>query len=352
MPLTRFLLLPLAFLYKLVTDFRNHLYNIGYKKSVHFDRCVVNVGNITVGGTGKTPMVEYLLELLSPTYRLSTLSRGYKRKTRGFRLAGETDNATTLGDEPYQFYLKYGDKIKVAVGEERALAIPEILFRDESIQAIILDDAYQHRSVTPDLNILLTDYNRPFFQDFVLPAGLLRESRKNARRADMVVVTKCPNVLPSGEKVEITKKVQQYAGSQKPVFFAGVQYHAPVNMNGNTGPMHDIFLFTGIANGQKLEDYLKSKFNVLGAKHFPDHYSFNEKALEKNVLRPFEQMPGDKKCLVTTEKDAVRIKSQKNLEAMFAQSPLFYIPIKTYFLDNGVGFDELVLKKVRACIPD
>ena len=352
MPLIRFLLFPLAFLYKLVTDFRNHLYNIGYKKSIHFDRCVVNVGNITVGGTGKTPMVEYLVELLSPTYHLSTLSRGYKRKTSGFRLAEEADNATTLGDEPYQFYLKYGDKIKVAVGEERALAIPEILFRDESIQAIILDDAYQHRSVTPDLNILLTDYNRPFFQDFVLPAGLLRESRKNARRADVVVVTKCPGGLPSGEKIEITKNVQRYAGMQKPVFFAGVQYQDLVNMNGKTEPTADIFLFTGIANGKKLEDYLNSKFHVLGAKHFPDHYSFNEKVLEKNVLQPFRQLPGNNKCLVTTEKDAVRIKSQKNLERVFAETPLFYIPIKTYFLDNGVGFDELVLKKVRECIPD
>ncbi|MCK5700299.1 MAG: tetraacyldisaccharide 4'-kinase, partial [Cyclobacteriaceae bacterium] len=180
MPIIRILLLPFAFLYKLATDFRNHLFDVGSKKSIEFDRFIISVGNLTVGGTGKTPFVELLIRELKTKYQLAVLSRGYKRKTRGFKLADENDDSKTLGDEPFQYFTKYGKEIRVAVGEKRARAIPEIIFYDEKIEVIILDDAYQHRSVKPHLNILLNDYYRPFYRDYVLPSGLLRESRNHA----------------------------------------------------------------------------------------------------------------------------------------------------------------------------
>ena len=154
--------MPFTFIYKIITDFRNHLYDIGSRKSIEFDRFIISVGNLSVGGTGKTPFVELLIRELADLYHLAVLSRGYRRKTRGFRLAGPEDNARTLGDEPFQYYRKYNKRIKVAVAEERALAIPEIVFNENKIRIVILDDAYQHRSVKPQLNILLTDYNHPF----------------------------------------------------------------------------------------------------------------------------------------------------------------------------------------------
>ncbi|MCK5369797.1 MAG: tetraacyldisaccharide 4'-kinase, partial [Cyclobacteriaceae bacterium] len=165
MPILRILLLPFAIVYKLITDIRNHLYNIGYKRSKKFDRFIISVGNLTVGGTGKTPFVELLIREMKNKYQLAVLSRGYKRKTSGFIIAKDTDNSETLGDEPFQYYTKYGKEVVIAVGEKRALAIPEIISHDNEIDIIILDDAYQHRSVTPHLNILLNDYNRPFYDD-------------------------------------------------------------------------------------------------------------------------------------------------------------------------------------------
>ncbi len=290
-------------------------------------------------------MVEYLIELLSPKYHLSTLSRGYKRKTSGFRLANDKDDAQTLGDEPFQFYLKYSDKIRVAVGEERALAIPEILFRDEEVKVIILDDAYQHRAVAPDLNILLSDYNRPFFKDYVLPAGMLRESRKNAQRADIVVVTKCPEDLPEREQQAICARISKYTAENAPVFFTRVQYLEPVSIGDHEDFTQNVFLFTGIASGLRLEEYIRRRFNLLGVKHFSDHYFFNEKDLEKQVLKPFLQIEQKDKSIVTTEKDAVRIKSMKNLLRKFQDIPFFYVPIKTCFLKDGGLFDDLVLRK-------
>jgi tetraacyldisaccharide 4'-kinase len=175
-----------------ITALRNTLYDRSYKPSTRFALPVISVGNLAVGGTGKTPMVEYLIRLLAPEFQLATLSRGYGRKTKGFRIAGAADTAATLGDEPYQLYKKFSPQVEVTVGEERAYAIPMILQERETIQAIILDDAFQHRSVTPGFSILLTEYGNPFFNDYVLPVGRLREAKSGADRADMVVVTKCP----------------------------------------------------------------------------------------------------------------------------------------------------------------
>ena len=193
MILLRILLFPFSWLYYLITQIRNRLYDRGLKPSVKFELPVICVGNLTVGGTGKTPMIEHLIRLLQNRFKVATLSRGYGRATKGIRIAGPSENASTIGDEPFQFYTKFGKRITVAVGEERALAIPTILQECSDTQIILLDDGFQHRKVSPGFSILLTDYHRPFYNDFLLPSGRLRESRWGAERADVIVVTKCPS---------------------------------------------------------------------------------------------------------------------------------------------------------------
>ncbi|MGB3778502.1 MAG: tetraacyldisaccharide 4'-kinase, partial [Tunicatimonas sp.] len=197
------LLFPLSLIYRAATTFRNHLYDIQSRKTIAFTPFIISVGNLSVGGTGKTPMVVYLAQRLKDDYPLAILSRGYGRQTRSVRIANAQDTARTLGDEPYLFYRRFGKQSTVAVGEERVAAVPEILFHTPDTQVILLDDAYQHRAIGRDFNILLTNHARPFYADQVLPAGRLRESRRGAQRADAVVVTKCPNHLPEETRNQI-----------------------------------------------------------------------------------------------------------------------------------------------------
>jgi tetraacyldisaccharide 4'-kinase len=356
MPIIRILLLPFAFIYKMITDFRNQLYDNGKRKSFEFDRFVISVGNLTVGGTGKTPFVELLIRELKTRYRLAVLSRGYKRRTRGFKLADKTDNSETLGDEPFQYFTKFGTEIDVAVGEERALAIPKIISHNENIDIIILDDAYQHRSVKPHLNILLNDYNRPFYTDHVMPAGLLRESRKHAKRADMVVVTKCPEEMSKPEMDHICEQVSRYTRKEIPVYFTGIKYLKPEKLFGDQNFSENVFLFTGIANSQPLENFIEKRYNLLGHRKFSDHYSFTKKDLS-DLIKSFDEINADSKCMLTTEKDMVRLISMKESAEVLMGYPVFYLPIELYFLKNGdsfanelhnevkMGVDELAINK-------
>jgi tetraacyldisaccharide 4'-kinase len=343
MSVLKLLLSPFSFAYKLVTDLRNHLYDIGYKPSVQFDRYVVSVGNLTVGGTGKTPFVELLIRLLNSRYKMAVLSRGYGRKTRGFRMAGSQDNASTLGDEPFQYYIKYGDRINIAVGEERALAIPEILFQHEDIELIVLDDAFQHRAVRPNLNILLNDFNRPFYKDRVLPAGRLRESRKHARRSDAVIVTKCPPHLGEGAMKAIEEEIRRYAGTDMPIFFTGIEYLEPKMVYGDKPFSKNMFLFTGIANPTPLENYVKDNFYLIGHAKFPDHHSFSDKDIQE-MIRQFENIAVKDKCFLTTEKDMVRILSMK--QQFLTSYSVFYLPIELYFLKNEDSFARYLYSKI------
>ena len=351
MPILRILLLPFAIVYKLITDIRNHLYNIGYKRSEKFDRFVISVGNLTVGGTGKTPFVELLIREMKNKYRLAVLSRGYKRKTRGFIIANDTDNSETLGDEPFQYYTKYGKEVVIAVGEKRALAIPEIISHDNEIDIIILDDAYQHRSVTPHLNILLNDYNRPFYDDYVLPAGLLRESRNHANRADIVVVTKCPEELDNREMEVIKQRIHKYSGSSKPIFFTGIKYLKPQRLFGSQNFSNDVMLFTGIANSFLLENYIEKNYNLLGHRKFSDHYAFTKKDLS-DLIESFEEINCDSKCLLTTEKDMVRILGLKEEARFLNEYPVFYLPIELYFLENGDFFAKHLNNELEMGLKD
>lgn len=345
MPILRILLLPFAFLYKLITDFRNHLYDVGNKKSIEFDRYIISVGNLTVGGTGKTPFVELLIRALKDSFNIAVLSRGYKRKTRGFRLAGSEDNAMTLGDEPFQYYTKFGTEVKVAVGEDRAMAIPEIVFSDESTQLIILDDAYQHRSVKPQLNILLSDYNRPFYNDYVLPAGRLRESRKHANRAHAIVITKCPANLDTSEMEKIEQQVQAYTKTGTPIFYTGIKYLEPQRLYGTEDFSENVYLFSGIANATPLVNYVDTNFNLLGHKKYPDHYSFSIGDLQE-IMSSFAGLKIKDKCLLTTEKDMVRLLSIKEEAGFLIDYPIFYLPIELYFLRNGDFFADYLKEEI------
>ena len=213
------ILLPFGWIYNLATRLRNHLYDTGYRPSFRFSGVfTVSVGNLNMGGSGKTPVTEYLIRLLSGSWLVASLSRGYGRTTSGFRLLNDSDTARTAGDEPFQIHRKFGGRVTVAVSEDRSLAIPELLNLDTPPQVVIMDDAFQHRKVIPDLNILLTRFAEPFFSDRIFPAGWLREARTGARRADVILFTKCPDTLSQASQLDLISKVKQYAG-MVPVFF-------------------------------------------------------------------------------------------------------------------------------------
>lgn len=338
------LLYPFSILYDLGTRFRNHLYYIEHKKSFHFDTNVIAVGNLSVGGTGKTPVVEYVLRLLK-NRKVATLSRGYGRKTKGFRIADEQDSAMSIGDEPYQFYRKFSD-VMVTVGEDRAMAIPQVLYHQENTEVIILDDAYQHRSVIPDFNVLLTEYGKPFFEDYVLPAGRLRESRKNANRADVVVVTKCPNLVTPDTQKRYEDKIGRYTKSKVPVFFSEVKYQALKHVFGEqVSQPRRAFVFTGIANSSQFVKYLKSQFEVIAQQHFSDHFQYKEDDI-LSLVADFDKVKGADTIMITTEKDMVRL-MDPIFGKMFENRPVYYIPIEVSFLKDGSLFDEMVLNSIK-----
>ncbi|MEO7992480.1 MAG: tetraacyldisaccharide 4'-kinase [Chryseolinea sp.] len=342
MVILRILLFPFAVLYNLITRFRNRLYDQGFRPSVAFDLPVISVGNLTVGGTGKTPMIEHLIRLLSNDHKVATLSRGYGRTTKGIRLASKMDNAFTLGDEPYQFHRKYGDKVIVSVGEERALAIANIIQEAEDTQVVLLDDAFQHRRVRPSFSVLLSDYSRPFYTDFLLPTGRLRESRSQATRADVVVVTKCPSEITDDKMMRIEKAIRKYA--DKPVFFATIHYGIALPIGHAKGDIgRDVILVSGIANADPLLTYIKQGFELKEHVHFGDHHAYTTEDLEKIELI-YQRYPGA--CILTTEKDMVKLDAPE-FKSIIDKLPFFYLPIEVEFIKNGRDFDELVLNSVR-----
>jgi tetraacyldisaccharide 4'-kinase len=285
-------------------------------------------------------MTEYLIKLLSPKHKLATLSRGYGRRTKGFRIANDKDNATTIGDEPYQMFRKFSDirdRVVVTVGEDRAFAIPNILQEDDDLEAVILDDAFQHRAVTPHFSILLTEYARPFTRDCVLPAGNLREARKGASRADVVIVTKCPGAKTEMES--LTTDIRTYAGD-KPVFFSQLRYADLVPFGNLKSPTGKIILVTGIARPTPLSEYLKTRFEVIKHLEFGDHHRFTES--EVNDMH-YEAQQFSDVSIITTEKDMVRLRAFPSV----AGHAWFYIPVEMEFLKNGAEFDKLIARQLK-----
>jgi tetraacyldisaccharide 4'-kinase len=336
----KILLYPFSLAYGLVTGLRNHMYNRGLKPVATFDLPVIAVGNLTVGGTGKTPMVEYLIRLLRPDYKVATLSRGYGRSTKGFRIAGAQDSATTLGDEPFQFYKKFNPEVTVAVGEERALAIPLIL-QEQDVEVILLDDAYQHRSVKPSFNILLSDYNRPFYKDLLLPAGRLRESRVGASRADVVIVTKCPIALNEENLKTIKREISEYGDA--PVFFTTLAYGNPVLFGSDKPIGTTVILITGIANPVPFISYVEGKYSIKKHLAYGDHKNYERSDLEKirEVVKEFPDA-----VVFTTEKDMVKLSDSRFSEYQ-REIPFYYLPITVQFLKEGSEFDKKILIHVN-----
>jgi len=333
------LMSPFSILYNWVMRFRNHLYDIESKPVFRFDTKVISVGNLSMGGTGKTPFVEYILRFLIEngySKKVSTLSRGYGRKSRGFRIANKGDSPKTIGDEPFQIYQKFNKEAVISVGEDRVLAIPSILYEHSEVKVVVLDDAYQHRSVKPNFSILLTDFNSLFYKDYVLPAGTLRESRKGAERADVVVVTKCPAHLGKLEMNRIKDNIGRY--TSKSVFFTCVKYEEEVSTTAGNKVTQDIVLVTGIAHAQNFVEYLQEQgFRIKKHFNFADHHNFSTKELE-DIERTANEENAD---IITTEKDWVRIISMPELTNSL-QSKLYYIPIMVQFLEDEKSFHRLL----------
>jgi len=347
---SQLVLWPLTALYNGVTRLRNQLYNAGYQKTLDFTPFIISVGNLSVGGTGKSPMVEYLTDwLLQENYLVAILSRGYGRKTRGVRLANNKDSAETLGDEPYQFYRKYrGKSVAVAVAEERVLGVPEIMHHHPDTQIILLDDAYQHRAIARNLNILLTSFDRPFYQDWVLPAGRLRESRYGAKRASAVVVTKCPNDLSIAQQEEIAAQVRRYTQSGAPVFFSGIRYADPKPVFEGIELNEQVIAFSGIARPILFEQYVQQHFLTQEYITFADHHRYTEKDI--NQLRTKAHQLGADTAFITTEKDMVKMISGP-LTQEWQELPLFYIPIQPYFLPDDTTFYDWLRQHI-SILPD
>lgn len=316
------------------------MYNKRILSSSSFGLPLICVGNLSVGGTGKSPMVEYILQNLKDQFRLATLSRGYMRKTTGYALANENTTALEIGDEPMQFHLKFPD-IPVAVGESRIEAIPQLLHDRSNVQAIILDDAFQHRAIKAGLNILLTDYNNLFTRDFYLPTGDLRDLKSEYKRADIIVVTKCKQELTLETKDKITSEIQPFPHQQ--VFFTtleyGVPYHIvakkPVEIKGK-----DILLVTGIANPGSLKKYLEVQSNFYEIIQYPDHHIFSIDDLEE-IIKKYRNLKSGNKVIVSTEKDAVRLaKFSDEISAL----PFYIIPVHHHFLfDEGKLFQQKII---------
>jgi tetraacyldisaccharide 4'-kinase len=335
------LLFPFSILYDAITRIRNRLYDTGVRPSAKFDVPVISVGNLSVGGTGKTPMIEYLIRLLGCDYHMATLSRGYGRKTKGVRIANDLDDARSLGDEPFQFYRKFKDQAVVAVGEERVFAIPYILDQHPDTRLVLLDDAFQHRRVQPAFQILLTDFNNLFVNDLLLPAGRLRESRAGAARADVIIVTKCPPDITDDQMNDIQNSIRKY--SKKPIFFAKISYGniLPASpLQGGEGGSGKIILVSGIANATPIGEYLRHNFSLVKHFSFPDHYVYSKKDLQTIC----EAAGKEQAAVVTTEKDVVKMDV-----GIFQSSSvsLNYLPIEIEFIKSGKEFDEMVLNTLR-----
>ncbi|NVJ85424.1 MAG: tetraacyldisaccharide 4'-kinase [Algoriphagus sp.] len=321
-----FLLFPFSWLYDGVTRVRNLLFDIGILNSQKSKIPTISVGNLRVGGTGKTPMVEYLIRLLKDEYSLSTLSRGYGRKSRGFLKAGDSITASQLGDEPFQIFEKYGGDVQVFVSEKRVLGVENISQDQRKTDLIILDDAYQHRYLTPDLSILLTTWKQPFYKDFLLPVGRLRESRIGAKRADVIVVTKCPSERTSEEEKFIRKGIQKYYKKGTPIFFSSISYGSPRPIFPTAQFSRQVILFSGLADPSGFINYCEKNYSVLESCHFSDHHPYSKSDLEV-LHRLAKDHRNENPVFLTTEKDGVKVKSLLP-KGYLGEFPIFVLPIE------------------------
>lgn len=340
-------LLPLSWLYGLAVSLRNELFTLGILKERSFSIPVISVGNITVGGSGKTPHVEYLIRLLQDYIKVGVLSRGYKRKSHGYVLADDNSTMRDLGDEPYQIKQKFHD-IYVAVDKNRCNGITRLTHdkATSNVGVILLDDAFQHRYVKPGLNILLVDYHRLIIYDRLLPAGRLREPLNGKQRADIVIITKCPRDLKPMEFRILTKAMDLFPYQQ--LFFTTIDYGTPKALfSDKTTSLnkYNVLLVTGIASPEQMENDMKHKCRSLTSLAFEDHHLFNTKD-EQRINNAFERLPSPK-IIVTTEKDSTRLVNLNGL-ATEVRDAIFVLPIKVKFmLNQGELFNNKIISYVR-----
>lgn len=337
----RLLLFPFGFLYGVITAVRNLLFNLKIKEVYQIPVKSICVGNLSVGGTGKTPHVAYIAELLNPDNQIQILSRGYGRKTKGYLLLDENSTAENVGDEPL-FYHKQFKNADVAVCESRKKGIENLLKLKEN-QVIILDDAFQHRAVKAGLNILITDFNQPYFNDWMMPAGNLREWISGRKRADIVIVSKCHSNLSTETKAIYKQKLKFNPES---IYFSEIQYGELKSFNSNSTLSHakKVLLVTGIANPLPLLNHLQENFDV-ELMQFPDHHAFSMDDIHK-IHKKFDTFASENKAIVTTEKDFMRLQSE-SFKAVIDQKPWFYQKI-TVKLDRELEFKTEINNYVRA----
>jgi len=340
-PLIKAFLTPLSWAYGGITDIRNALYRHGFFDVFMPYLPTISIGNLTVGGTGKTPLTEFLVRHLQHTYKIALLSRGYGRETRGVRVAGFRSTAGEIGDEPMQYFRKFRGDIPVVVAEKRREGMQRIAAAFPETSLILLDDAFQHRAVGRHVNILLSDYRRPFYDDVPFPAGNLRERRKGAARADIIIVTKCPHTLPAEEKRLITERMYKYSPGA-PVFFSGIRYGTPVSFDGQarTSAFRTFIALAGTARNGPFESYARHHFPVSAGYSFRDHHRYTIEDLVSTGI-PAAKDTG----LLTTEKDMVKLLPLA--EKLGLTSRCFYIPIETDFGEEKEVFIDTV-KQVLA----
>lgn len=335
------LLLPLALIFGLIGFIRNALFDSKVIRPVKFSVPTIGIGNLVVGGTGKSPHIEYLVKLLSPYIEVASLSRGYGRKTIGNREVLQNSTSEEVGDESLVLKMKYPD-MGVFVGAQRALAIPELLQKRPDTNVILMDDIFQHRSVIPYENILLTEFELPYYNDFLLPVGALRETVNGAKRADTIIVTKCPPVITLEQEQQIISRINPLPHQK--VFFSTFNYGHPYRL---FNPNHrialtekmDVVLFSAIAGTDYLMNYLKTKVGMIHSFEYPDHHFFTNQEMGTLKLS-FDDLKAEQKLILTTEKDAVRLALHRQY-IVEKQLPIFILPAEVNFIgSNGHEFDD------------
>lgn len=342
-----YLLYPITILYSIGVYLRNLSYDLGWKKSIKHDITTIGVGNLRVGGTGKTPHVEHLIEAFSDIYKVGVLSRGYGRKTKGLRIIDlEKDNAQSVGDEPLQMKQKY-PSIVFAVCEDRNKGIDAMVKQYKELELIILDDAFQHRSLSLDLSVLLTEYSKPFFNDKILPFGLLREQKKGYKRADYIIITKSPHNFTIGDKVSFESQIRPK--KYQKIFFSNIDYKPLYSLFSNQiiedFSTNSIILLTAIADNSQMLDYISQTSSVLQNIEYPDHYRFQDKDIEK-ILETYNSLKQDNTIIITTEKDATRLIEFERLRDL----PIFVLPISLTIsstANKSTSFKEIIIDDVR-----
>mgnify|MGYP003575260661 CR=1 FL=1 len=345
MKIIRLLLFPMSLLYALAVVIRNFAYDLKIFRFKRFSLPVISIGNLAVGGAGKSPMTEYVIRLLKDRYKVSTLSRGYGRKTRGFLYVEQSSTAAEVGDEPLQFKQKFPE-ITVAVCEKRVDGIEKL---QSNHDVILMDDAFQHRAVKPGLSLLLFDYNQIFKPQWFLPTGDLREPLSGRNRADILVITKTPAVLSDSKKAEILRRIKPFPNQQ--VFFSYIKYESLFSPdNSLSRPLSSlneetrVILLTGIANPKPLVEEVGELTRHVQHHQYPDHHLFTQKNILK-LAQAFEKLKSVDKLIVTTEKDMQRLRSSEGFE-LLKDLPIFFLPISVKIHEHEDRFNSLILNYV------